>query len=161
MNDQLKGKLDELFDEGRLGELDSTMTQALQADTEAAAYLGKLRGIDTALVEAQRVEIPAMFKANLVARLPRRGRVLQKATIWQDLVMPIYIAAVLVVSFVFRDFLGITALFEMAANALSSTGGGSRGMDVAFMIISSVGILVAAWAIVAGFFGIRSRRITR
>jgi hypothetical protein len=161
MNERLKGKLDSLFDEGRLGTIEAALLREVGADSEAAAYLERLRGIDSALVDAQKVEVPAMFKADLIGRLPQRRRSMEKATIWQDLVMPLYIAAVMAVSFIFRDLLGISALFGLIANALSTSGGTGKGLEIAFMLLSSLGILVVAWAIVASFFGIRSRRITR
>jgi len=161
MDERLKGKLDSLFDEGLIAEADDDLLSEISADPDASAYHGKLMRFQTALADPPPVGVPGMFRANVISHLPRRRNVPAKATIWQDLVMPLYIAAVLVVSFIFRDLLGISAFLEMAADMLSTLGNLSAGMEIAFMVISSVGILIAAWAIVAGFFGIRSRRITR
>ncbi len=161
MDEKLKGKLDRLFDEGLIAKADDVLLREVTADPEASIYLEQLKLLQTTLADPPPVEVPGMFRANVISGLPRKRKLPAKATIWHDLVMPLYIGVILVISFIFRDWLGITALMEWTADALSSSGNIGGGMEIAFMVISSVGILIAAWAIVAGFFGIRSRRITR
>jgi len=162
MNEKLKGKLDEAFDEGRLAASEAALREMVEADPEAKLYLQRLLAIDAGLSQPQADEAPAMFRAEVMSRLPRsRPARIKKAAFLRDLVLPLYVAVVLVASFVFRDALGITALLDTVSEGMASTSGGSGWVEILFMIASSAGILLSAWLIVTSFFGIRSRRITR
>lgn len=156
MDNKLKGKLNEVFDEGRLAELPDDLTRLVEADAEAARYLELIRGIDRSLAEPLASEVPAGFSHKVLDRLPSRRLAAPKALRWRDLFLPAYIAAILVISFIFRDALGITALLQALGQALSSTG--DIGAEVAFSVASAFAILLSTWLIVAAFFGIRSRR---
>ncbi len=156
MDNKLKGKLNEAFDEGRLAELPDDLTRLVEADAEAARYLELIRGIDRSLAEPQASEVPAGFSHKVLDRLPSRRLAAPRALRWRDLFLPLYIAAVLVLSFIFREALGITTLMQALGQALSNTG--DVGMDVIFAIVSAAGILFSTWLIVTSFFGVRSRR---
>lgn len=159
MDEELKGKLDRAFDEGALGELQDGVARAAAADTEAARYLERLRAIDTALARTQEVPIPTSFGAHVMSRLPSLKTKKIKTWRWHDFFLPVYLMATLVAAFLFRDALGITALLAFLESGLSAAG--DAGVELAFALISSAGILLVTWMIISGFFGIRSRRTSR
>jgi len=139
MNEKLKGKLDEAFDEGRLAASEAALREMVEADPEAKLYLQRLLAIDAGLSQPQADEAPAMFRAEVMSRLPRsRPARIKKAAFLRD-----------------------TALLDTVSEGMASTSGGSGWVEILFMIASSAGILLSAWLIVTSFFGIRSRRITR
>lgn len=156
MDNELKGELNKAFDEDRLAELPDDLLRRAAADAEAARYLNLIRGIDKSLAEPRASEAPAGFRHKVLDHLPSRRLAAPRALRWRDLFLPAYIAAVLVLSFIFRDALGITTLLQALGQALSNTG--DVGMDVIFAIASAVGILLSTWLIVTSFFGVRSRR---
>lgn len=161
MDSDLKRTIDRAFDEERLPEEAGVLRRAAEGDDEALAYLDRLLAVDSCLAQPEEVEVPAGFRAAVLGRLPRRAKAPAKSAWWRDLLMPAYVAVVVVISLLFRDALGITAVLNSAAEALAGVSGSSGGLEFAFLAVSSAVILLAAWALVAGFFGIRSRRISR
>jgi len=156
MDNELKGELNKAFDEDRLAELPDDLLRRVAADAEAARYLNLIRGIDKSLAEPQAGEVPAGFSHSVLDHLPSRRLAAPRALRWRDLFLPSYIAAVLVLSFIFRDALGITTLLQVLGQALSNTG--DIGREVVFSVASAFAILLSTWLIVSAFFGIRSRR---
>ena len=161
MDSDFKRKIDEAFDEEHLAEEAGALRRAAAGDGEAVAYLDRLLAVEACLMQPVEVEVPAAFRAAVLARLPHRAKVPAKSAWWRDLLLPAYITMVIALSIIFRDTLGITAILNSVAEVLADSSGSGGGLEIGFLVVSSAFILLAAWVLVASFFGIRSRRITR
>ena len=162
MDNQLKGKLDAAFDEGRLSELTPELRSLVGSDPEALAYVSRLEAISSGLgsiSEAPAVEVPAGFTRTVLSRLPATRTKPLKSNYLRDIFLVIYFALIAIGCFIFRDALGITALFNMLSSKLGA--GGEISTEIVFSVFTSIGILAVTWLIITSFFGIRSRRITR
>lgn len=161
MDEELKGKLDAAFDEGRLSDLPVDTLERVEADPEASAYIARLtiieKGLSTTAITA--IHIPHGFREAALKRLPGRRMRSSRAINLHNILLIGYFVVLAVVCFIFRDALGITALFNMFAAQLEA--GRDVQPELLFSVFSSIGILGVSWLIISSFFGIRSRRITK
>jgi hypothetical protein len=152
MKDEEKRKLDKAFE---LGEL-----RGLAAEGRAAqSYLKMLAKVDEALKSPPEPHVPSGFTTTVLRRLPSKQRVRRRIMDWRDFAMPVYLLVAVVVSLFFVDQLGLTRLLNAVSEQMAALG--ESGLEVVFIVLSSVGILMTTWLIVNSFFGIRSRRIVK
>lgn len=152
-----KGKLAKAFDEGKLEELLGE-DQSVIEEPDAAEYSRSLLQLEDALANPPGFTVPKGFTASVMKHLPEIDLREIKIINLRDFLIPIIIAASLVLSFIFSEPLGFTALLAKSSTLMNSIN--SSDVQLVFVALSCAGILGTAWLVVSSFFGVRSRRVT-
>lgn len=154
-NDDVKNRLDKAFDEGRLDEelrnLGSSMSSGEQD------YAQQLLEMERILSEGTSDPVPVNFAKSVLRRLP--GRKSTNAGMLTFLAKPVLIMAALVLSIVFSEPLGFSALLSEVEQMVSDQTGVS--LSAVFYVCTTGGMLVMMMLIFSNTTSIRSRRVER
>lgn len=159
MTKEIKGKIANAFDQGKLAEVQKKLSKEAVSGLNSRDYFEKLDTIDAALKNPPPVDVPEGFVKAVLGRLPSVSRGKLKTLFWHDFMLPVFIFVAIILSLIFAKPLGLHGLAEFTSNVLKSSREINFGL--AFIVISSVGILLTLYLIVTSFFGIRSRRVIR
>lgn len=159
MFDELKGKISDLFDRDEFETLPEELRKAARDEPKLSKYYDRLKVVNEGLRSAPPVAVPAGFVATVLRMLPSKKLEAPGLFRLRDLLLPAYIGIVLVLSFLFGEQLGLTALFEILN--VKFTAANDTSLQLVFVAVSSSGILFTLWLIVTSFFGIRSRRVVK
>jgi len=155
MKEADKKRLERAFD---TGELDSVLSGDGSGDEEIIEFSAVLAEIESVLKAGTAVEVPGGFAERVSRRLPASRKVKQPSMLFYLFKPALYVSAV-ILSILFSDLLGISALVK-AVEPLFSAGSETATLLV-YVIVTSVCMLATLALMVGSMNGIRSRRVER